>query len=369
MNYNVTSNNIPVSFSANLKNTNTITKGVTSLIGTIAAAGVAAKSASDAMSASEINGRLQIIEDKSTYTNNEEPIKLTKQQEKSLNKLYINTINEMKKLRDDFPAELYDKLRYELQYTPNTELKNILTSTIDKYYAALGKNGETIPVPKRIENFIKKISQNYDKIIQPKVEEKLVDIEGLSIDERRSLAVTEAWKTSGLKRPLGNLRSARWPLAKLIAQKQNNPNGKYSTENLVNAYFSHFSPKTKSGNPIGEKWQNAPAMNNSKKMFLSALYKIIYDKNWEVEPLIGTPGYEDYGIKEIAQSVENLENHYLKSFMHEFWSIPGRKKDFSEALKEAYKKYGFNTNTETMDLDDIYVINKAFELEKNEDKE
>ena len=68
MNYNVTSNNIPVSFSANLKNTNTITKGVTSLIGTIAAAGVAAKSASDAMSASEINGRLQIIEDKSTYT-------------------------------------------------------------------------------------------------------------------------------------------------------------------------------------------------------------------------------------------------------------------------------------------------------------
>ena len=168
------------------------------------------------------------------------------------------------------------------------------------------------------------------------------ELKNLSKTEISSRVMTETWKTSGLRRDLGNETAYKkdWSLVKAVWQKTMFPETTYyPTEKLIDSYLLSMYQAGKRDvdavNPL-LKYLDNPNMDKTKISLLKWLYRglrtIYMNKS-----VLSSQGFKDFKAKfdtdAMAKTLEGIEEHYKNAFFKRFWTDE-RKLRFTQALNQ-----------------------------------
>ena len=167
-------------------------------------------------------------------------------------------------------------------------------------------------------------------------------LSNLDTHEINSAIMTRTWRTSQLRRDLGNETAYKkdWSLIKPVWQKTMFPETTfYPTEKLIDAYlvglFKNGKTTGNKPNPI-EKYLETPNMDKTKIMLLKRLYKASKDLDMD-KYLLQSDRFKEFkaqfNIEEMKKSIESIEEHYKNAFFKRFWTDE-RKMRFTEALHQ-----------------------------------
>ena len=165
-----------------------------------------------------------------------------------------------------------------------------------------------------------------------------------------SAIMTETWRTSGLRRDLGNATAYKkdWSLIKPVWQKTMFPETTYyPTQKLIDAYlleaFKAGKRTAPSNNPFA-KHIEADGLDKSRIMTLKYLYKISKDL-YPDNPILRHPDFlafkSQFDVDGMAAAIEGLEERYKNIFFKMFWD-DSRKARFAQALNENIEIAGRN---------------------------
>lgn len=168
------------------------------------------------------------------------------------------------------------------------------------------------------------------------------NLKDLSKHEISSAVMTETWKTSGLRRDLGNETAYKkdWSLVKSVWHKTMFPETThYPTEKLIDVYllsmFKNGKVNGTNSNPIA-KYLETPYMDKTKIMLLKRLYKSVKDLNAD-KAILNSDRYKAFkatmNTGEMAKSLESIEEHYKNAFFKRFWT-DDRIQRFTVALNQ-----------------------------------
>lgn len=256
-------------------------------------------------------------------------------------------------------------LRYRLLHTANPEESII---QILKEHFIEGKNftdiniktldGKEINAQRLKRNFdIGTLDKNFRAFIKSSEAQakQYQNLSELSKKEISSAIMTETWKTSGLRRDLGNETAYKkdWSLVKSVWHKTMFPETTYyETDKLIDAFLLNLFKNGKingtNTNPIA-KYLETPYMDKPKIMLLKRLYKSVKDLETD-KNILNSNRFKEYkakfDIEAMKESIESIEEHYKNAFFKRFWTDE-RKQRFTNALLKSREIA--NKNVESSD--------------------
>ena len=165
-----------------------------------------------------------------------------------------------------------------------------------------------------------------------------------------SAIMTETWRTSGLRRDLGNATAygKDWSIVKAVWQKTMFPETTYyPTDKLVDLYLSEAFRAGKrvatTDNPFMNYMEDS-GMSKAKIRLLKRLYGLSRKEGLD-EKLIKSPAYQEFkkqfDVEAMGKTLESIEEHYKNVFFKMFWD-DSRKARFAQALNENKEIAGRN---------------------------
>ena len=266
---------------------------------------------------------------------------------KSYESYVADVKKDLKKYKDIIPKELYDDImkRY------GTEEKSIIQILKDNSVDLSSiSTTNAVGVKRYFGRFISSIE---------KKEKEFAQIRLADLGTKRSVVLTNAWTSSGLRRDLGNECAYGKPWSKLkeVWQKCIYPDKTpYTTDRLIDAYlvnaYKNGQRNFFGGNPLKRFAQEAKIDKSSIRL-LKSMYK--YSKDLEdYKNILKNPLYQkakaSVNIEEMKKTIESLEEHYKNAFFKHFWTDE-RKSRFSKALTDEYAKFD----------EKVEIFNKIYE--------
>lgn len=221
----------------------------------------------------------------------------------------------------------------------------------------LNKNERFSEFDKHFRTFIKSTEENA---------KQFQSLSDLTKSEISSAVMTKTWKSSGLRRDLGNETAylKDWSLVKPVWQKTMFPDTTfYPTEKLIDAYLLNLYKAGKreadTANPILKHLQN-PQMDKTKISLLKRLYKA--SKQLDIDKsTLNSERYKNFksqfDVDGMKKSLEEIEEHYKNAFFKRFWTDE-RKMRFTNALNQ--NRELANKNIEASDNILVEAINNIF---------
>ncbi len=212
-----------------------------------------------------------------------------------------------------------------------TEIKVNTTDGKEIYAHRLNQNERFKELDKHFRMFLKNSEESAAQF------RNLSQLDKVDIS---SAIMTQTWKSSGLRRDLGNETAylKDWSLIKPVWHKTMFPETTfYQTDKLIDTYLVNMFKNGKINdnhpNPI-EKYLKEPYMDKTKIMLLKRLYKSSKDLDID-QKILKSASYIEFkskfDLEAMKKSIETLEQHYKNAFFKRFWTDE-RKIRFSNAL-------------------------------------
>lgn len=216
---------------------------------------------------------------------------------------------------------------------PITDLSLRISNNMELSGYALRRHGHFPELNKNFRTFIK---NSEDSARQFK------ELASLDTHEINSAIMTQTWRTSGLRRDLGNETAYKkdWSLIKPVWQKTMFPETTfYPTDKLIDTFliamFKNGKREAEVANPILKYLENS-SMNKNKIMLLKRLYKNSKDLDLD-KRIINSEEFKkfkaQFDIDGMAKAIEDIETHYKNAFFKRFWT-DDRKLRFTTALNQ-----------------------------------
>ena len=203
-------------------------------------------------------------------------------------------------------------------------------------------------------------------------EQEFININQADPDTKKAIAMTNAWTSSNLRVDFrfATQKGCDWSILKAVWLKCLYPEKTiYPTDKLIDGYlvyqFKNAQKRNYYGaNPIN-KYVHLEKLDNNSIRLLKGMYRYSRELDESYNGILKNPLYkilkDSVNIKEMKETIEELEQHYKNAFFKTFW-VDSRRERFSKALNAEYAK--FNMKADISDETLEKAMTEVIEVEK-----